>query len=278
MSASVLGVIPARLGSSRLPRKPLHPLAGRPLIEWVHRRAAALGIFDSVVVATDSDEVAEAVRGFGGEVAMTSPHHPSGTDRVAEVARRAEYRHFGVVVNVQGDEPFVRRDQVAAAAALVGGGGWEIGTAAAPLMSVQAWREPSVVKVVCDDAGGALLFSRAPIPFARDADPSPEELARGPFLRHLGVYAYTREALLRWVALPEGVLERTERLEQLRPLAAGMRIGVARVGAGQGGVDTPADAARAEALLAAGFDPDREPTDDTSAGARPGHPSQTIHA
>jgi 3-deoxy-manno-octulosonate cytidylyltransferase (CMP-KDO synthetase) len=151
---------------------------------------------------------------------------------------------------------------------LVSGGGWEIGTAAAPLMSVQAWREPSVVKVVRDDAGGAMLFSRAPVPFARDADPTPAELARGPFLRHLGVYAYSRDALLRWVALPEGVLERTERLEQLRPLAAGMRIGVARVAAGEGGVDTPADASRAEALLAAGFDPDRERTE-TSAGPVP---------
>src|SRR4051794_22940471 len=115
MSASVLGGIPARLGSSRLPRKPLHLLAGRPPIAWVHARACALGLFDAVVVATDSDEVAGAVRAFGGQVVMTSPEHPSGTDRVAEVARRGEYRHFGVIVNVQGDEPFVRRDQVAAA-------------------------------------------------------------------------------------------------------------------------------------------------------------------
>jgi 3-deoxy-D-manno-octulosonate cytidylyltransferase len=275
MSASVLGVIPARLGSSRLPRKPLHPLAGRPLVEWVYRRACALGLFDAVVVATDSAEVAEAVRGFGARAVMTSPEHPSGTDRVAEVARLAAYRQFAVIVNVQGDEPFVRRDQVEPAVRLVREGGWEVGTAATPLASLQAWREPSVVKVVRDDSGGAMLFSRAPIPFVRDADPSPEALARGPFLRHLGVYAYTREALLRWVALPEGVLERTERLEQLRPLAAGMRIGVARVAPGEGGVDTPDDAARAEALLVAGFDPDGahdasdDSEDETIAGRAP---------
>jgi 3-deoxy-manno-octulosonate cytidylyltransferase (CMP-KDO synthetase) len=266
MSASVLGVIPARLGSSRLPRKPLHHLAGRPLLEWVWRRACALGIFDAVVVATDSDEVAGAARAFGAVAVMTDAGHPSGTDRVAEVARSGPYRHFPVVVNVQGDEPFVRRDQVEAAVRLVRDGGWEIGTAATPLASLQAWREPSVVKVVCDDFGGAMLFSRAPVPFARDADPSPEELARGPFMRHLGIYAYTRGALLRWVALPEGVLERTERLEQLRPLAAGMRIGVARVAPGEGGVDTPADAARAEALLLAGLHAESE---ETTAGRAP---------
>ena len=269
MRASVLGVIPARLGSSRLPRKPLHPLAGRPLVEWVWRRVAGMGLFDRVVVATDSAEVADAARAFGAEVALTDEAHPSGTDRVAQVAGMEAYQAFGVIVNVQGDEPFVRRDQVEPALALVRDGGWEIGTAATPLETLDAWREPSVVKVVLGDDGGAMLFSRAPVPFARDAEPSPDELAHGPYLRHLGIYAYRRDALLRWVALPEGGLERIERLEQLRPLAAGMRIGVARVAAGQGGVDTPADAARAEAQLLA----DRELTDHT-AGTAPAPPAR----
>ncbi|HET6764939.1 MAG TPA: 3-deoxy-manno-octulosonate cytidylyltransferase [Longimicrobiaceae bacterium] len=274
MRASVLGVIPARLASSRLPRKPLHTLAGRPLIEWVWRRVDAMGLFDRVVIATDSAEVADVARGFGAQVAITASTHPSGTDRVAEVAGMDEFRAFPVVVNVQGDEPFIRRDQVEAATALVRDGGWEIGTAATPLLALDAWREPSVVKVVLDDTGGAMLFSRAPVPFARDADPSPADLARGPFLRHLGIYAYRRDALLRWVALPEGVLERTERLEQLRPLAAGMRIGVARVEAGEGGVDTPADAARAEALLLAEMN-DRP---DHNAGAAPAPPARWMPA
>jgi 3-deoxy-manno-octulosonate cytidylyltransferase (CMP-KDO synthetase) len=249
MSPPVLGIIPARIGSSRLPRKPLHPLAGRPLIEWVWRGAVAMDLLDEVVVATDSEEVAAVVRALGGRAEMTAEDHPSGTDRVAEVARRPGYDAYPVVVNVQGDEPFLRRDQVEAALACVRDGGWDIGTAAVPIASVDEWREPSVVKVVRGADGGALLFSRAPIPFRRDGDPGPEELAAGPYLRHLGIYAYRRDALLRWVALPEGELERIERLEQLRPLAAGMRIGVGVAAPGEGGIDTPADAERAGRLL-----------------------------
>lgn len=260
MRPPVLGVIPARIGSSRLPRKPLHPVAGRPLVEWVWRRAAGMELFDALVVATDDAAVAETARGFGAEAVLTDPGHPSGTDRVAEVARSPRYRGFPVIVNVQGDEPFVRRGHVAAAALLVGEGEWEIGTAAAPLETAEAWRAPSVVKVVLDDAGGALLFSRAPVPAVRDREPTPAELADGPFLRHLGIYAYRRDALLRWVELPEGTLERLERLEQLRPLAAGMRIGVARVRGAEGGIDTPDDARRAEArLLAQASDFDDRP-------------------
>lgn len=250
MTPDVLGVIPARLGSTRLPRKPLHPIAGRPLVEWVWRRAVEMGQFGAVVVATDSDEVAAAARAFGAEVAMTDAAHPSGTDRVAEVARGERYARFPVIVNVQGDEPFVPAAHVAEAVRLVRDDGWDVGTVACPLRSLDELREPSVVKVVRGDGEGALLFSRAPIPFPRDGDPAPEALAAGPWLRHVGVYAYRREALLRWVALPEGELERIERLEQLRPMAAGMRIGVARVAPAEAGVDTPADAARAEAVLA----------------------------
>lgn len=249
MTAPVLGVIPARIGSSRLPRKPLHRIAGRPLVEWVWRRAVEMGLLDEVVVATDDAGVADTARGFGAEAVLTDPGHPSGTDRVAEVARMARWSGFPVIVNVQGDEPFLRRDHVEAAVALVAGGPWEVGTVASPIASADEWREPSVVKVVRDDAGGAMLFSRAPVPWPRDAEPTAAELAAGPWLRHVGLYTYRRDALLRWVALPEGELERIERLEQLRPLAAGMRIGVARVAAGEGGVDTPADAERAGLLL-----------------------------
>jgi 3-deoxy-manno-octulosonate cytidylyltransferase (CMP-KDO synthetase) len=249
LAAGVLGVIPARLASERLPRKPLIDLAGRPLIEWVWRRALGTGLFERLVVATDSAEVAEVARAFGAEVAMTRADHPSGTDRVAEVAREAAYAGFGTVVNVQGDEPFVRRDHLEAALALVRGGGWEVGTVAAPIASAAELRDPSAVKVVRGDDGGALYFSRAAVPHLRGREPGPEDFAAGLHLRHVGVYACTREALLRWVALPEGALERAERLEQLRPLAAGIRIGVAVGAPAEGGVDTPDDARRAARIL-----------------------------
>lgn len=243
-----LGVIPARLGSSRLPRKPLHPLAGRPLIEWVWRRVLAADLFESVVIATDSEEIARVARGFGAMAELTLATHPSGTDRVAEVARRPEYAAFDVIVNIQGDEPFVRPDHLSTAVDLVQSG-WEVGTAATPIRSVEEWHDPGVVKVALADDGGAMLFSRASIPFRRDGQPSPEDLGSEDFLRHIGVYAYRRDALFRWVELPEGRLEALERLEQLRPLAAGIRIGVAVVGEAEGGVDTPEDARRAEQRL-----------------------------
>jgi len=247
MNAPVLGVIPARIGSSRLPRKPLFPIAGRPLIEWVWRRAVGLAVFDTVVVATDDEEVARACRGFGATVRVTDPEHPSGTDRVAEVARDPAFRDFPTIVNVQGDEPFLLAEHAEAAAALVRDGGWELGTVATPIRARAEWMEASVVKVVRGDDGAALLFSRAPVPHPRDAEP---DFTGTLFLRHVGLYAYTREALQRWVALPEGVLERTERLEQLRPLAAGVRMGVAVGAPAEGGVDTPADAERAARILA----------------------------
>ncbi|HWV56858.1 MAG TPA: 3-deoxy-manno-octulosonate cytidylyltransferase [Longimicrobiales bacterium] len=244
----VLGVIPARLGSERLPRKPLQLLAGRPLIEWVWRNARRIGTFDAIVVATDSEEIASACRGFGAEVEMTSADHPSGTDRVAEVATRRRFRGYDVIVNVQGDEPFLEADHVARAVELVRGG-WDVGTVATPVRTVDAWRDPAVVKVVRSEDGGALYFSRAPIPFVRDGEPPETDLASAAFLRHVGLYSYSRDALLRWVALPVGELERRERLEQLRPLAAGISIGVAVVESAAPGVDTPADAAWAETRI-----------------------------
>jgi 3-deoxy-manno-octulosonate cytidylyltransferase (CMP-KDO synthetase) len=251
MRAPTLAVIPARLGSTRLPRKPLHLIAGRPLVEWVWRRVVAVDLFDLVVIATDSEEIAEHARSFGANVEMTSPEHPSGTDRVAEVARRLQYRDFPLIVNVQGDEPFVDPHHLSEAMLLIRDQQWDVGTVASPIRTREEWRSPSVVKVVRGRDGGALYFSRAPIPFSRDGEPSDEELAGGDFLRHLGVYAFRAEALQRWVDLPEGKLERLERLEQLRPLAAGLRIGVAVVQGAEGGVDTLADAERAEMALRA---------------------------
>ncbi|MFW5904930.1 MAG: cytidylyltransferase domain-containing protein, partial [bacterium] len=178
-----------------------------------------------------------------------------GTDRVAEVARRPEYRTFSVVVNVQGDEPLIREDHLRKAMELVSPGPWSVGTCAAPLESPEARRDPSVVKVARSGDGRALYFSRAAIPYKRDAAPSDEELAGPPFLRHLGIYVYRRETLLEWVSLPPSALERVERLEQLRALEAGIPVGVAVVRDAAPGVDTQADVARMEEILA-----DRNPT------------------
>lgn len=247
---AVLVVIPARIGSERLPRKPLYPLAGRPLIEWVWRRVSHVSGVDAVVVATDSGEVARVCREVGAAVEMTSSAHASGTERTAEVAALPAYRDYGIVVNVQGDEPFVAESQVKAAAGLVGEG-WSVGTVAAPVRTLEAWRDPSVVKVVRGDDGRALYFSRAPIPHRRAGEPTSEELAGPRYLRHVGVYAYAADGLARWTALPRSDLEETERLEQLRPLAAGVPIGVAVVEEALSGVDTPEDARWAEELLGA---------------------------
>lgn len=249
MTRPVLGVIPARIGSSRLPRKPLHPVLGRPLLEWVWRRVGEMELFDDLIVATDAPEVAELCREMGARVCLTDPDHPSGTHRVAEVSKRPEFEGFPVVVNVQGDEPLVREDHLARAVALVRDEGWDVGTCATPLGGVEDWRDPSVVKVVTTEGRGALYFSRAPIPHKREGEPRPDELARAPFLRHVGVYVYGREALLRWVSLPPSPLEELERLEQLRALEGGLRIGVAVVDGAGPGVDTEEDVTRMETIL-----------------------------
>ena len=244
---SVLAVIPARLAATRLPRKPLRLLGGAPLVLRVWERVQALGVADACVVATDSDEVADAVRAGGGDVAMTHAEHPSGTDRVAEVVAMPRFAGFGAVVNVQGDEPFVSAAVIAGAVALVTSGRYPLGTAASPA-DAAALASPDVVKVVADDADRALYFSRAPVPWLREPGDAGDAAAHaGLVRRHVGVYAYTRDALARWVALPVHPLERVERLEQLRPLARGIAMGVAHVDeAPAPGVDTEADLAAAE--------------------------------
>ena len=241
-----LAVIPARLGSTRLPRKPLRLLAGVPLIVRVWQRVLDTGIADHIVVATDSEEVRDAVRACGGEVAMTSGDHVSGTHRVAEVARRPELASFHAIVNVQGDEPFVSREAILGAARMVTDAGFPLGTAAVRA-SAEILADPSVVKVVAADDGRAMYFSRAGIPFLRDAtDARDAELQRARVWQHIGVYAYDRQALLRWAELPETPLEHIERLEQLRPLAAGIPMGVAVIDeAFRPGIDTEADLERA---------------------------------
>ena len=202
-----------------------------------------MGVAERVVVAADHDDVAAAVRDAGGECVLTDPAHPSGTDRVAEVARDPRFAHFGTIVNVQGDEPFVNEAAVRGAAALVASGRFPLGTAAARA-GPEILDSRNIVKVVRADDGRALYFSRAAIPWLRDE--SDRSLRNALVLQHVGIYAYSRDALAAWVALPPHPLELVERLEQLRPLAAGQAMGVALVDeVPSGGVDTEDDLLRA---------------------------------
>jgi 3-deoxy-manno-octulosonate cytidylyltransferase (CMP-KDO synthetase) len=232
-------VIPARLGATRLPRKPLRDLAGEPLIVRVWRRVESMQLADRVVVATDHDDVATIARAAGADVVMTSSDCASGTARVAEVAASADFAGFEAFVNVQGDEPFISAGFIRAAADVVRSGQFTLGTVAATA-SDEIFDRPSIVKVVTALDGSALYFSRAPIPYLRDA--ADASLRRPLTLQHIGVYSYTRQALARWVALPPHPLEDIERLEQLRPLANGMSIGVAVIDEpAECGIDTEED-------------------------------------
>jgi 3-deoxy-manno-octulosonate cytidylyltransferase (CMP-KDO synthetase) len=246
---STLAVIPARLGATRLPRKPLRDLGGAPLVVRVLERVRALKLADRVVVATETDEVAAVVRRAGGEAMLTSEAHPSGTDRVAEVAAHPEFAQHDIIVNVQGDEPFMRGDAMAGAIAMVRDHGFALGTAAGK-RTAAIMDDPNCVKVVRSDDGRAMYFSRAPIPFLRDAaDAATRDTL---VFQHMGIYAARRDALMRWVALPPHPLEVVEKLEQLRALAAGLAMGVAIVDAPSWGeVNTEDDLVRANAHWAA---------------------------
>lgn len=255
----VLCVLPARLGSRRLPRKPLRRIAGRPLIRWSWEAARRVERFDEILVATDAREVADAVESFGGSALLTDPDHPTGTDRVAEVAGRSPASEYGVVVNFQADEPFMDPDGVAGAVQAVLDGTAPVATLAEPLASRERWRSPDVVKVVRASDGRALYFSRAPVPHRRGGDETEPDGERGGgetgagepplFLRHAGLYVFRRDALRRWTRLPDSRLEAAEGLEQLRALEAGLEMHVALGDGGAPGVDTPADLERAARRL-----------------------------
>lgn len=245
-------VIPARYASTRLPGKPLLEIGGKPMIQHVHERAQASRAA-RVVVATDDERVAAAVRGFGGEVVMTSPEHPSGTDRIEEVTRRLGLDEDELVVNVQGDEPMIPAaviDQVAAN--LASNPDACIATLCEPVTTMDDFLNPNIVKVVSDDAGMALYFSRAPIPWDRDgfADGTAAASVPAGARRHLGIYAYRASLLKKFVTWSPAALERCESLEQLRALANGAGIHVAdAVAAVPPGVDTAADLEATRALI-----------------------------
>lgn len=235
----LLGIIPARYASTRFPGKPLVSIAGKPLIQRVVEQCRKAASLADVVVATDDDRIAAVARRFC-RVEMTRADHPTGTDRVAEVAARCDCE---AIVNVQGDEPLIDPAVIDGVAEALDDS--EMSTAATPIRSAAALRNPAVVKVVTTTTGRALYFSRSPIPHVRDGRDDPF-----PFLRHLGIYGYRREALLQLVAWPVSSLERAEKLEQLRALENGMHIAVVRVEDEGIGVDTPEDVARVEAILA----------------------------
>ena len=247
-------VIPARYASTRLPAKPLADIGGMPMVVRVLERVAGVGA--ETWVATDHPDVADAVRAAGGQALMTRADHPSGTDRLAEVAQARGWADEDIVVNVQGDEPLIDPATVRAVAnALAEAPEAAIATAAHPLGDAAEAFNPNVVKVVCDAAGRALYFSRAPIPWARDAwGQARDALPAGlPMLRHVGLYAYRVGFLRRYAELTPSPLEQWEALEQLRALWHGYRIRVLELDyAPAAGVDTPEDLERVRALYASG--------------------------
>jgi 3-deoxy-manno-octulosonate cytidylyltransferase (CMP-KDO synthetase) len=239
-------VIPARYASSRLPGKPLLRQTGKYLIQHVYEQACRARKADQVLVATDDTRIAAAVASFGGKAVMTRADHPSGSDRVAEVARKVE---CDIVLNVQGDEPLVDPASLDLLATLLEKNpGCDMATLATPLTSIEDWRNPNCVKAVLDNHGRALYFSRSPVPFVRGAEPKFDKPSLQ-FLQHLGLYAYRRNFLQELSKLPPHPLEQLEKLEQLRVLGQGRTIQVGIVAEASIGVDTYEDYERFVRLI-----------------------------
>ena len=243
----IVGVIPSRWGSTRFPGKSLAIISGKPMIQWVVERVKQAKRLDAVIVATDDRRIADCVKSLdieGVDVAMTRPDHPSGTDRIAEAVQTLDIQ---AVINVQGDEPLIDPALIDELAGVISSGEWDMATAATPIQDEMQIHDPSVVKALFNRHGQALYFSRASIPHIRE----PEGVSKaGVYWRHIGIYAYRRDYLLRLVAEPPCALENLEKLEQLRALDMGCRMKVIQTRDFGIGVDTPSDVAKAEALLA----------------------------
>lgn len=240
------GIIPSRFGSSRFPGKPLAMLAGKPLVAWVVEAVKRAKSLDEVLVATDDERIVKAVEAYGGRAVMTHSDLPSGTDRIACAA--GDFADDDILVNIQGDEPLIDPrliDELAMKLKL--DSKWSMATAVTPIRKVSDFAAKTVVKVVLDREGGALYFSRSPIPCDRDHEP---DLSSGLYVRHLGIYAYRGAFLRKYVAEPPCALEKTEKLEQLRALWMGAKIAVVRTEDEGVGVDTPEDAERVAGILA----------------------------
>ena len=255
---AIVAIIPARFGSTRLPGKPLSQINGKPMVQHVWERVREARSVDRVLVATDDERIAAVVRGFGGEAAMTSSAHATGTDRLAEAAAATDAE---IIVNVQGDEPMLDPGFIdGAVAPLLAEAGLPMSTVSLPLTDVEEMLSSAVVKVVTDESGNALYFSRSPIPFVRDAldirASAAQAVGRGLARKHIGLYVYRREALLRFAALPPCALEQAESLEQLRAMHHGMTIRVVAMEGRSGmAVDTPQDLERVRAMMAGGGSP-----------------------
>ena len=243
-------IIPSRFGSTRLPGKPLLPIDGRPLIQWVWQSAVASGAA-SVLVATDDERIRATAARFGADCVMTSADHVSGTDRIAEVARARGLPADAIVVNLQGDEPAMPAGVISGVAqALREVAGSDIGTAVAPIRSLQEFLDPNCVKALRARDGRALYFSRAPVPWPRDDISAGRPASYAGAWRHIGIYAYRVRSLLQFAAWPPTPLETTEKLEQLRALEHGMHIHlVALAETPPAGIDTPEDLERVRAAL-----------------------------
>jgi 3-deoxy-manno-octulosonate cytidylyltransferase (CMP-KDO synthetase) len=235
-------IIPARYDSTRFPGKPLYPLRGKPVIQHVYENSKRAELVDDVVIATDSETIFESVLAFGGKAVMTDKTHPSGTDRIAEVAGSSD---CDIIVNVQGDEPLIRPEMIDDVIALLGDQRASIGTLVKRIENTEEISDPNAVKAVFDREGFALYFSRAPIPsHARHSE------TRTPcYYKHIGIYSYRRETLLSLAAMQPTELEKTEKLEQLRALENGIRIKVKETFVETYGVDTPEDLERVEKWL-----------------------------
>ena len=248
MPLTFIAIIPARYASTRFPAKPLAMLGGKPVIQRVYEQVT--GVLDDAVVATDDERIYDAVRAFGGKVEMTSTAHRSGTDRCRE-AYDKQGRAYDVVVNVQGDEPFIRREQLEALKHCFENPTTDIATLVKPFSEsdgLAALENPNSPKVVLDAQSQAVYFSRSVIPYLRNV-PREEWLAKHTFYKHIGIYAFRSEVLRKVTTLPQSPLELAESLEQLRWLENGYKIGVGITDAETVGIDTPEDLARAEAFL-----------------------------
>ncbi len=242
----IAGVIPSRWGSTRFPGKSLAMIAGKPMVQWVVERVKQAKKLDAVIVATDDARIAECVEALNipdVQVAMTRPDHPSGTDRIAEAVQNLE---IDAVINVQGDEPLIDPALIDELADVISTGEWDMATAATPIEDEEQITDPSVVKALFNRHGQALYFSRSTIPHIREPE---GESTDGVYWRHIGIYAYRRDYLLKLVNEPPCALENLEKLEQLRALDMGCRMKVIKTQDFGIGVDTPDDVAKAEQLL-----------------------------
>ena len=246
-------IIPARWASSRFPGKPLAPICGKPMIQWVVEKARKASLVSEVIVATDDKRIADVVAAFGGRAVMTSAGHPSGTDRIAEVAEGLEY---DIVVNVQGDEPLIPPENIdLAVRPLMNDRSITVSTLMMRITGIEDIFDPNIVKVVVDREGLALYFSRAPIPYDRDdwRDMRSRENKNPvtfPVYKHIGLYAYAKDFLMQFPRLPSSMLESVEKLEQLRILENGISIKVMETDKISLGVDCPEDLVKVERLLA----------------------------